>query len=96
MCSQENTNKLEKVKIALYNMFSAALHVFNNIFECGTLCHTHEALGRLANTDGRMWDLFILVDNNVHECLHYFHHDKKANLNTNTVAQQGHRTPVGV
>ena len=23
MCSQENTNKLEKVKIALYNMFSA-------------------------------------------------------------------------
>ena len=22
-CSQENTNKLEKVKIALYNMFSA-------------------------------------------------------------------------
>ena len=31
----------------------AALHVFNIIFECGTLCHTHEALERLARRPTR-------------------------------------------
>ena len=60
----------------------AALPVFNIIFECGTLCRTHEALERLARrrtvecTICSYWSTTMRTNAFI-----YFHHDKRANLN---------------